>query len=296
MSMRRTSALIAALFNLVALPVAQSSEGSARAGSYSLELVGEGGSVLPTFRKGGRTYVLGALGQRYSLRLRNGSGQRVEFVASVDGRDVLDGRLSAWENRGYIVDPYREVVIDGFRLSNESVAAFRFSSVQRSYAARLGDARDVGVIGVAVFAERQQPVIVVPPHWNPWGNPSDRAASGAPGNGAARDEFHGAAQSPPAAAEPLAEQPGKAARKSFERPGLGTEFGEQRMSRAYETQFERASSQPEVVLSLRYDDREGLIAMGIDVGCRGDAALRETADPFRRDSRFSPPPPGWSGR
>jgi hypothetical protein len=85
-------------------------------------------------------------------------------------------------------------------------------------------------------------------------------------------------------------------KKAFDRPGLGTEFGEQRTSPAYETQFERASSNPDVVLSLRYDDRDGLQAMGIDLCCRHDAAVRETAEPFRRNPPFSTPPPGWSGR
>jgi len=51
------------------------------------------------------------------------------------------------------------------------------------------------------------------------------------------------------------------------------------------------------VLSLRYDDRDGLLALGIDVDRRwrtsaNDRALREAADPFRGE-RFAQPPPGW---
>jgi hypothetical protein len=44
--------------------------------------------------------------------------------------------------------------IDGFRQSDDQVAAFRFAKVRDSYAARRGDARNVGVIGIAFFAER----------------------------------------------------------------------------------------------------------------------------------------------
>jgi hypothetical protein len=72
----------------------------------------------------------------------------------VDGLDVIDGRPGSFDKRGYLVNPWASVEIDGFRRSMEQVAAFRFGSVARSYAASKGDARNVGVIGVAVFAER----------------------------------------------------------------------------------------------------------------------------------------------
>jgi len=282
-------ALITILFSLPHPLLACASEGVARADGYSLELIDEAGNLLPTFQGGGRTYVLGALGRRYSLRLRNQTAQRVEFVASVDGRDVLDGAPSAWEKRGYIVAPYGEVVIDGFRLNTDSVAAFRFSSVSRSYAARMGDARDVGVIGVAVFPERR--ITVVPP----------TAVYDAYASSGARGPPSGAGLAGEALAPNSAKSlESKAERRAASRPGLGTEFGEQRESRVSETEFERARATPAVVLGLRYDDCAGLLAMGVDA-CRGfcpaqrDLHLRQTADPFRRNPPFSQPPPGWSG-
>jgi hypothetical protein len=285
-------ALVASLVALLGLMQPLVARASARAGAYSVELVDESGAVLPTYMKAGRTYVLGAQGRRYSLRVRNGSGQRVEFVASVDGRDVLDGSPASFANRGYIVAPYQEVVIDGFRLNNDSVAAFRFSSVSNSYAGRMGDARDVGVIGVAVFTERP-PVYVPPPPVPPqagfW-NPLAGGLAGA-GSGAARSADSVRAEAAPSAAP--AERSAGLQKKS-ERPGLGTEFGEQRRSQAFQTQFERASSRPGPVLTLRYDDRAGLIAMGIDVDRSCDTHVRETAEPFR--TSFAQPPPGWNGR
>ena len=55
-----------------------------------------------------------------------------------------------------------------------------------------------------------------------------------------------------------------------QRPGLGTEFGEARESHGTEASFERASSRPEALLTFRYDDWEGLLALGVDVdGERG---------------------------
>ena len=56
--------------------------------------------------------------------------------------------------RGYIVDPHDTLVIDGFRTSDDAVAAFRFGAVADAYAARTTGDRHVGVIGLALFAER----------------------------------------------------------------------------------------------------------------------------------------------
>jgi hypothetical protein len=266
------------------LPAAQ--EVPARWGAYSVEAVDEGGRTLPTFEHRGRTYVLGSLGQRYLLRFRNGTGRRVEVVASVDGRDVLDGRPASLEKRGYVVEPYGELTVDGYRVSQQSVAAFRFSSVSRSYAARKGDARDVGVVGLAVFPERR-PRYVAPP----------RAA--VPYEDEAGDARRSEAAPAPAPA-PEAGSGGVASappQKRSQRPGLGTEFGEEHDSRVESTSFERASARPEAMLTFRYDDREGLLALGIDVDGQGgrhdEAWRREHASPFRADAAYCEPPAGW---
>jgi hypothetical protein len=75
-------------------------------------------------------------------------------VATVDGLDVIDGQPGSFEKRGYLVAPWSTVEIDGFRRSEDEVAAFRFGRVRDSYAAKRGSDRNVGVIGVAVFQER----------------------------------------------------------------------------------------------------------------------------------------------
>jgi hypothetical protein len=299
----RTSVAIAAaiLFGCTFARSVQAAENQAYSGLYSVEVVDESGKALPTFEHLGRAYLLGTLGQRYLVRVINRSAQRVEVVTSVDGRDVLDGRPAAFSKRGYIVDAYGGLIIDGFRLNQEEVAAFRFSSVPRSYAAQMGSTRDVGVIGVAVFPERRyfrpppvrrDPRVPVPQGDGDLSDSSAGVAGGVVGG-----------QSPENKPPPSAEVPqpgGSISKKSMptERRGLGTEFAEEHFSHVQIVHFERASSTPASLLSLRYDDSAGLLALGIDVRGgsgygAGDGWLRDTAEPFRRNASFAQPPPGW---
>jgi hypothetical protein len=292
------------------------------AGGYELEVLVDG-APAPTFFQNGETYVMGALGQRYTLRIHNHTGRRIEAVASVDGRDVVDGRPADFRSkRGYVVPAWGSVDIDGWRLSHAQVAAFRFSSVADSYAARTGSAREVGVIGAAIFPERWVPR--PRPLELPYGDPRasapspdryryDSAAEGEDAGGRApkSEDAAGRAPSPPSArAESApaeaAPSPHGFAPQPSRRPGLGTEFGEAVGSSVREVAFVRANaSAPAVVLGARYNDHDGLVALGIDVdrdacggwACDHDLELRQTASPFPvGDSRFAAPPPCWNGR
>jgi hypothetical protein len=88
------------------------------------------------------------------IQIENHSNNRFEAVATVDGLDVVDGKDGSLAKRGYLINPWATLQIDGFRRSQSAVAAFRFGAVKDSYAARKGNDRNVGVIGVAFFHER----------------------------------------------------------------------------------------------------------------------------------------------
>jgi hypothetical protein len=299
-----------------------------RVAGYEMTVMVDGVPV-PTYTYDGDTYVLGQLGARYTLRVANHSGRRIEAVVSVDGRDVVDGKPADFRGkRGYLVPAWGSVDIDGWRISHAEAAAFRFSSVRDSYAARTGSAREVGVIGVAVFPERYVPPPILYPPRRPLALPESsrmrdyrydpRSSQGAMGGGGTDAPF--AAPAPPAARSmdksasaeeaPMADDlesgrakgahAGAQAPNKKSRPGLGTEYGEAVSSQIYEVEFVRAnSSRPSAVLGARYNDREGLLAMGIPVDgyddtCASDADLRLTAEPFpATDRRFAAPPPGW---
>ncbi|MEY2485296.1 MAG: hypothetical protein QOH39_944 [Verrucomicrobiota bacterium] len=121
----------------------------------SVGLKDQSGRFLPGLIVGDRWFVVGEEGRRYSIVVQNRIDLRLEVVLSVDGLDVLDGRKASLKKRGYVIAPHSQLVVEGFRQSTETVAAFRFSSVRESYAhEKYGDTRNVGVIGVAIFNER----------------------------------------------------------------------------------------------------------------------------------------------
>jgi hypothetical protein len=130
---------------------------------FDVTLIGEDGVAMPTYAKNGRYYVMGDASERYIIHITNPTANRVEAVVSVDGLDVIDGEAGDLGKRGYIVPPYGDLRIEGFRTSTSDVATFRFSSVEGSYAGKKGKARNVGVIAVALFEEQAGPEIVEPP-------------------------------------------------------------------------------------------------------------------------------------
>jgi hypothetical protein len=127
-----------------------------RAG-ITVQLVDSYGRPLRGVQVGGRTIVMGQANTRYGILVQSYSGARFEIVASVDGLDVIDGRRASFAKRGYILPAHGRLLIRGFRTSHYNVAAFRFGSVANSYAARTGNARNVGVVGVAAFSEYRAP-------------------------------------------------------------------------------------------------------------------------------------------
>ncbi|HET9991691.1 MAG TPA: hypothetical protein VFQ65_24350 [Kofleriaceae bacterium] len=124
---------------------------------YDVQIIREDGETLPTYATRDRFYVEGIAGQRYSIKISNPTAHRVEAVVSVDGLDAVDGENGDLHKRGYIVPPWGETRIEGFRTSLANVATFRFSSVDGSYAGQKGKARNVGVIAVALFEEVHAP-------------------------------------------------------------------------------------------------------------------------------------------
>ncbi|HVW30101.1 MAG TPA: hypothetical protein VHC69_32305 [Polyangiaceae bacterium] len=261
----------------ITLVAAVSAEPPSRYVPYGVSLEDENGNTLRTFRGERTTFVLGYLGERYNVRLTNHGDRRVEAVLTVDGRDAVSGDPGDFvRQRGYIVPPHGSIVVNGFRQSLERAAAFRFSRPGASYSSRMGTPENVGVIGVAFFAERPTRRVAtptyIPRHFDEDAS-RPRASSASPAKRRASDSGD-------------LEGGGSPSR-------LGTEYGESTYSPVSEVPFQRQNPvRPDALMSLRYDDADGLTARGFDVYPRESWSERawDAPDAFPR-SHFAPPPP-----
>ena len=238
------------------------------------------GRLLPIYWHGGERHVAGEPGHEYEIRVRNRTDGRLLAVTSVDGVDVLSGRTASYSQGGYVLDPRGWLSVDGWRKNMGEVAAFYFTSLPDSYAARTGRPDNVGVIGVALFRERVY-------------YEEDAISQSAPGAGAEPydrpSEPTVAGNQPAPATPPRAErQAGSSSVGELAKEGrLGTGHGQRLDSGAYYTSFERANSTPDGVIRIYYDSHRNLVAQGIIPRPRYRYA-QQTPDPF--PNSFVPDP------
>jgi hypothetical protein len=242
------------------------------------------GNVLPTYRCRGEYWVAGAPGARYSIMVQSHRGQRLLAVTAVDGINVISGETGAWGQSGYVLSAGEGYEITGWRKSDAEIAAFNFTSAGRSYAERTGRPANIGVIGVALFLERQARI-------SQYVQPLDQKSEES-----SRDRSEGAARAAPQS--PVASSlssPKLAGAQSLSNMApaekLGTGHGAREASYVQNTQFDRLSSTPNEIIKIRYDSFENLVAMGV-VPSR--PAWRPGPNPFP-DSispRYVPDPPG----
>ncbi len=224
----------------------------ARAGRLlDLEIVNRSsGETLSPYRHGGEAYVAGNPGDRYAVRLVNRTGRRLLVVLSVDGVNAVSGETASPDQSGYVLDPWGRTEIAGWRKSLKEIAQFYFTALPDSYAARTDRPDNVGVIGAAVFREKEYPPrpALSFPEQAPAARDEARSAEAAANDGA---KAAGAAP-----ASPMAQALRKAER-------LGTGHGEREYAPTRYTRFERAGAAPDEVVSLRYDSRDNLAARGV---------------------------------
>lgn len=117
------------------------------------------GRRLQVYWHEGRAHVVGKPGNEYQVSLRNRQREAVLAVVSVDGINVITGQTAEPSQSGYVLSPRGALEIQGWRRNLGQTAAFYFTSIPDSYAARTGRPNDVGVIGVALFRRK----VVAPP-------------------------------------------------------------------------------------------------------------------------------------
>jgi hypothetical protein len=184
------------------------------------------GRQLPVVWHEGRAYVVGKPGNEYQLSVRNRQGAEVLAVMSVDGVNVVTGETAHPQQSGYVLGARGGLEVKGWRKSLSRTAAFYFTELADSYAARTGRPDQVGVIGVAVYRKRPEPP-----------QPISQIAPSA---------SRGAAQDAAKAAE-----------------SLGTGHGRSEVSHARRVEFERATAHPEEIITIHYDSYRNLAALGV---------------------------------
>jgi hypothetical protein len=261
MPTRRTFVALAAMAAAAAAAFA-APPAFAIGGLVDLELIDRTqNELLQTWPHRGQSWVAGRPGSRYAVRLRNRTGARLLVVLSIDGVNAVSGETAAVGQAGYVLGPYQSSEITGWRKSLTEAAAFYFTALPDSYAARTDRPDNVGVIGVAVFREKQREVEVSElsrqqldagrqlrsapnaERTDHAGSPAESAATTAPA-------------APSAAGEAKARAPARDER-------LGTGHGEREYAPTMQTTFERASERPNDVVRLRYDSYENLVAGGV---------------------------------
>ena len=241
------------------------------------------GKPLKEYRHDGKTFVEGKKGSTFSIRLRNNSGERKLFIPSIDGLSVMNGDECSFDSSGYIVRPYSAMTLDGWRISDEEIAQFFFSSPDESYRKRMEKGNNLGVIGVAVFNEKEKPIPQIiekivhhhdhchcssqycwschgwhcPHRWCSNGNITF-STSTTPGT----SNITMLANTASSASS--SNQVNAMFTSSSVKQDLGTGWGETKRSEVVSVEFERANH-PYATFEIYYNTREQLDNMGVDL-------------------------------
>jgi hypothetical protein len=228
-----------------------------------------------------RHYVQAFAGHNYSIVLKNNTGRRVAVLLAVDGLNAVNGEMTNLRSTEpmYVLGPWEQTTIRGWRSSLDEIRRFVFVDEQRSYASRTSQANsDMGWIRVLAFREQI-------PQWFPGRDQygkvkralgDDERGSSQPWNGSVPEQKQQGSKDappPPATKGEAPQASGKAvapeaqdnmARGEDGGQGFpGTGWGDRREDRVRRVEFT-----PEPValdrLIFRYEYASGLRALGID--------------------------------
>ncbi|MCK9369564.1 hypothetical protein M0R04_06625 [Candidatus Dojkabacteria bacterium] len=237
------------------------------------------GSSARTYQHEGRVFIEGKEGSEFTIRIKNNTHRRVLAVLTVDGLSVIDGKEGSFTSGGYIIDPFGSVKVPGWRLNNEEVASFEFTSPNKAYASKQGSGGNLGVIGCALYYEEYKSL--------PWStvtttdndrfytlNPSLRDVDTSP------SMYMNASQS----------SSNTSLRLDSVQNSLGTKFGDKAVHKIRDEFFQRSTKVPIEILTIYYDSKQGLKERGIDLEWR--PTISPSAFP-KEDIKFCQPPKDW---
>ena len=271
------------------------------------------GKAATQYNHDGDVYLEGRPGSTYELELRNHTAQDAEFVVSVDGLSILNGKPAGADSTGYVVGAWQTVRIKGWKTDSEIAAAFKFGAKAKSYAALSdeGDVQNTGVMGLMVFPRKYVPPIYpnYQPYWYTKGfNGNDSVLLGAP-RGIVRAEQMKSATTRSVSLNASNVNRVQASFTSGQAVGmaacdtttgaptseynssLGTEFGEAVNFKTTKVEFTRQSETPGHKFVMYYGDAKDLNKLGIVLDWQKTASKKPQAFP----ADGCKPPKGWNG-
>jgi hypothetical protein len=216
----------------------------------SVQVAGSRVSLYPANDGSGRLYFEAHAGCDYTLRLVNRTHERLGALLVVDGLNAISGEREEIGRRPpgrmYVLSPWDDVEVRGWRTSLDEVRRFTFVDERSSYAARAGKAnRHIGWVEVAVYRDRVAQVA------------RGRREKDAYGGAAGTASREAGAAAPEASADRAEE---KAARADGSYPGTG--WGSSAWDPATEVVF-AATLDPVERTVLRYEYAPALRALGV---------------------------------
>lgn len=272
--------------------------------NYSMRVL-VNGKAATQYTHDGDVYLEGRPGSTYELELRNNTSQDAEFVVSVDGLSIIDGKPAGAGSTGYIISAWQTARIKGWKVDSDIAAAFKFGAKAKSYAALSddGDVQNTGVMGLQVFPRK---IVVRTPTLQPYwytdnlnmpligmaapvmrGGEQMKSATSRSINlsASAVNQVQATYTSDVSGSMPLA---GSAA--SEYNSSLGTEFGDAVNFKTTKVDFERASNIPAYKGVIYYGDAKDLNKLGI---------VLDWQKPSKKPQAFPAdgckPPKGWNG-
>lgn len=273
------------------------------------------GRPIDVYNHAGSTYVEGRAKSEYKLQLKNNTSADAEFIVSIDGLSIIDGKPAGKNSTGYIVKAWQTSVIDGWLVDKNTAAKFVFGSKGSSYAASIGqDTDNTGVIGLQVFAKKAYPIfnsMLSYPSWetgflqNEWyphsiktiatnvqrsyldaGQASFKNLTSLPlAKGICQNQVQSSLTS--GYSGPIS---GASASVEPVQSSLATEFGAATDFKTSKVEFERASTTPVYTQAIYYATAPELNKLGIVL--KWQKVKTKTPNPFPADT-YCKTPDGW---
>ena len=235
------------------------------------------GVPLDGYPARGRTYVEAIRGAEYELRIRNPLPVRVAVALSVDGLNSIDARrTSSWEASKWVIGPYQTIHISGWQMSSDRARRFYFTNERDSYAAKLGQTGNLGVIAAVFYRERPRAVVpVTPPPYKRVPSEKERASD-------QRERLPSTQTHKPEARGPVSPAP-----EDYASTGIGRSVRHDVRWVSMELE-----PRPAGAVTIRYEYHEALVRLGIRPKryVEPDPLRRRESSRGFEDRRFSPEP------